>query len=376
MSEARMKHGSETFFIEGEGVLTTQVGGRSGEEADPVSESESPRAAAPLALAADVAPPFRFSRVGPKGTALGATATKKLARAMVVGGGGAGDVPAGYTYLGQFIDHDLTMDRTDVMFGDDVRPVDLLQGRSPRLDLDSLYGNGPGDAASAKFYAGRPAPEDRYDDRDLTRPGEGRARPAARGHRAEQGRQAQGADPRPAQRREPGRRADPPGDDPLPQRGRRQGARVGAGGREVHPGPQAGHPALPVDGPARLPAAHLRHRRPRRRVHERPQARRAGCGADVDPDHARGVLGRRFPARAQHDPGVVQLEPALPRATPGRSTSCSRSRAPAATCSATSGCPATGSPTGGGCTTSRPAGAPGSRHRAETSTTPCGSTAG
>ena len=153
MSEPRMKHGSETFFIEGEGLLTTQVGGRSGQEPDPVSESETPRATAPRALAADVAPPFRFSRVGPRGTALGATATRKLARAMVVGGGGAGDVPAGYTYLGQFIDHDLTMDRTDVMFGDDVRPVDLLQGRSPRLDLDSLYGNGPGDAASARFYS-------------------------------------------------------------------------------------------------------------------------------------------------------------------------------------------------------------------------------
>jgi hypothetical protein len=152
MSQARLKHGSESFFIEGEGLLTTQVGGRTGDEADPVSESESPRVPTPRALAAEV-PPFRFSRVGPKGTALGAAATKKLARAMVVGGGGAGDVPAGYTYLGQFIDHDLTMDRTDVMFGDDVRPVDLLQGRSPRLDLDSLYGNGPGDAASARFYS-------------------------------------------------------------------------------------------------------------------------------------------------------------------------------------------------------------------------------
>ena len=153
MSEARMKHGSESFFIEGEGLLTTQVGGRTGEEPDPVTLSESPAAAAPRALAADVAPPFRFSRVGPKGTALGAAVTRKLARAMVVGGGGAGTVPAGYTYLGQFIDHDLTMDRTDVMLGEDVRPIDLVQGRSPRLDLDSLYGNGPGDAVSAKFYA-------------------------------------------------------------------------------------------------------------------------------------------------------------------------------------------------------------------------------
>ena len=47
MSQAPMRHGSETFFIEGEGLLTTQVGGRGGDEADPVSESESPRAPAP-----------------------------------------------------------------------------------------------------------------------------------------------------------------------------------------------------------------------------------------------------------------------------------------------------------------------------------------
>src|SRR6478609_9331016 len=94
MSEARMRHGSETFFIEGEGLLTTQVGGRTGQEPDPVTEPETPRTVAPRTLAADAAPPFRFSRVGPKGTPLGAAATRKLARAMVVGGGGAGTVPA------------------------------------------------------------------------------------------------------------------------------------------------------------------------------------------------------------------------------------------------------------------------------------------
>ena len=71
---------------------------------------------------------------------------------MVSGGGGEGTIPAGYTYLGQFVDHDLTMDRTDVMLGADVSPTDLLQGRSPRLDLDSLYGAGPGSPASAQFY--------------------------------------------------------------------------------------------------------------------------------------------------------------------------------------------------------------------------------
>ena len=148
-----MRHGSESFFIAGEGLVTTEVGGRSGAGTDPVNESETPSAGAPLLLAAHEAPPFRFSRVGPKGTPLGAAVIRKLARAMVEEGGGTGDIPAGYTYLGQFIDHDLTMDRTTVMLGDDVRPIDMLQGRSPRLDLDSLYGNGPGDAGSAKFYA-------------------------------------------------------------------------------------------------------------------------------------------------------------------------------------------------------------------------------
>jgi Animal haem peroxidase len=147
-----LKHGSESFFIEGEGLLTTELGGRDGDETDPVNVSETPAAAAPKSLAANEAPPFRFSRVGPKGTALDPAIIRKVARAMVAEGGGTGDIPAGFTYLGQFIDHDLTMDRTTVMLGDDVRPVDMLQGRSPRLDLDSLYGNGPGDAGSDKFY--------------------------------------------------------------------------------------------------------------------------------------------------------------------------------------------------------------------------------
>ena len=147
-----MKHGSETFFIEGEGLLTTQVGGRTGDEGDPLSQSDNPKAGRPRPLPAATPPPFRFSRVGPKGHPLNATITRKLARAMVVGGGGAGRIPAGYTYLGQFVDHDLTMDRTDVALGEDVSPAELLQGRSPRLDLDSLYGNGPGNPQSAKFY--------------------------------------------------------------------------------------------------------------------------------------------------------------------------------------------------------------------------------
>ena len=34
-------------------------------------------------------------------------------------GGGQSTIPAGFTYLGQFVDHDLTFDKTDVMLGDE-----------------------------------------------------------------------------------------------------------------------------------------------------------------------------------------------------------------------------------------------------------------
>ena len=148
-----MKHGSETFFIEGEGLLVTQVGGRTGADEDPLDTSDgTPTPPAARALRAAEPPPFRFSRVGPKGTALNNLTTRKLAKAMTTGGGGLGTIPAGYTYLGQFVDHDLTMDRTKLMPLGEVSPTDMLQGRSPRLDLDSLYGAGPGSAESAIFY--------------------------------------------------------------------------------------------------------------------------------------------------------------------------------------------------------------------------------
>ena len=51
------------------------------------------------------------------------------------------EIPAGYTYLGQFIDHDLTFDQTSL--GDlIVDPVAISNFRTPRFDLDGLYGAG------------------------------------------------------------------------------------------------------------------------------------------------------------------------------------------------------------------------------------------
>jgi hypothetical protein len=53
-------------------------------------------------------------------------------------------IPAGYTYLGQFIDHDITFDPVSSLTRQN-DPNALNNFRTPRLDLDSLYGRGPSD---------------------------------------------------------------------------------------------------------------------------------------------------------------------------------------------------------------------------------------
>ena len=54
------------------------------------------------------------------------------------------NIPAGYTYFGQFVDHDITFDpASSLMRQND--PNGLLNFRTPRLDLDNVYGRGPAD---------------------------------------------------------------------------------------------------------------------------------------------------------------------------------------------------------------------------------------
>ena len=53
-------------------------------------------------------------------------------------------IPAGFTYLGQFIDHDITFDPNSQL-DKTSDPFALTNFRTPRLDLDSLYGSGPAD---------------------------------------------------------------------------------------------------------------------------------------------------------------------------------------------------------------------------------------
>ena len=87
-------------------------------------------------------------------------------------------IPAGYTYFGQFIDHDITFDpASSLMRRND--PNGLLNHRTPRLDLDNIYGHGRGQSPylydnddKDKFLIGQVSDTNL---RDLPRNSQGRA---------------------------------------------------------------------------------------------------------------------------------------------------------------------------------------------------------
>ncbi len=204
------RHLRDTYYIVGEGTVYYDPKGKPTTDPDGGGTVPAMRK-------------FRFSRMGPKGEAIPQNVNSGLAEAMTANGGpdSAGPtIPAGFTYLGQFIDHDLTMDRTATALGNAVTIEDLIQGRSPALDLDCVYGRGPDDAEDSKFYSdgirikmGKTAPVPfpdggtnvPLDGFDLPRVGQGSTKLARR------------ADPGSSQRRKPGGRANPSGDDPVSQ---------------------------------------------------------------------------------------------------------------------------------------------------------------
>ena len=139
-----VRHGRDSFFVVGEGVLT----------ADTAAETPALAGAAvpaPHVSEAEELRQFRFSRIGPQGTPVSTELVTAMAETITaVAPDHDGEIPAGFTYLGQFVDHDLTMDKTQAALGSDVTVDQLIQARSPALDLDSLYGRGPAD--DPQFY--------------------------------------------------------------------------------------------------------------------------------------------------------------------------------------------------------------------------------
>lgn len=144
------QHGQTAYYIEGEGFVGED---RVGVRALPLTAFAT-RSAAPDAD--EAARAFRFSRMFPdlppfRPDPAGLIA---LGRAMdeTPSVGDHPDMPAGFTYFGQFLDHDLTFDQTQGLPDSELTPEEIEQGRSPSLDLDSLYGRGP-DLETRRLYA-------------------------------------------------------------------------------------------------------------------------------------------------------------------------------------------------------------------------------
>jgi Putative peptidoglycan binding domain/Animal haem peroxidase len=139
-----VRHGRDSFFVVGEGVL------KGDSAAETTARAEAAMPAPHLSEAAELRQ-FRFSRIGPQGSPTSMELVSAMSETITAAAPDQdGGIPAGYTYLGQFVDHDLTMDATGTALGSDVTVDELIQGRSPALDLDSLYGRGP--AEQPQFY--------------------------------------------------------------------------------------------------------------------------------------------------------------------------------------------------------------------------------
>jgi hypothetical protein len=135
------RHARDSYYVVGEGLLAFDPSG------NPVVRQ--PSAAAEPRM-------FRFSRLGPVGQQTDPAIIAALAKAMTsppTQPDSEPGIPAGFTYLGQFLDHDLTQDRTAVALGQDVTVDELVDGRTPALDLDSLYGRGPKNKDDRRFFA-------------------------------------------------------------------------------------------------------------------------------------------------------------------------------------------------------------------------------
>lgn len=149
------KHGRTEFFIEGEGFAPTEIVPPRLKEMlpDPVVKAKE-AAAVP---AEDPNRSFRFTRIfklpplvpdDKQLIALGQAITDETLSP------GAGDsaIPAGFTYFGQFVDHDITFDRTEGIPTGEIDPATIASGRSPALDLDSVYRGGPDDPEAKGIY--------------------------------------------------------------------------------------------------------------------------------------------------------------------------------------------------------------------------------
>jgi hypothetical protein len=120
------------------------------------SSGVSPQDSVARANTSSTASQSSFGRMFPKLPGLTAPTAQQIADLAQLqrDADPAGDnphVPSGFTYFGQILDHDLTLDSSPQPF-QPVDPGTLLNGRTFRFDLDDVYGGGPG--VSPHLYEG------------------------------------------------------------------------------------------------------------------------------------------------------------------------------------------------------------------------------
>ena len=235
---------------------------------------------------------------------------------------GDSPIPAAYTYFGQFVDHDITLEATSSGTGQtegalaglldaNLAPLaleaitDSLRNlRTGTLDLDTVYGPpAPRDGDEMELgivtaLGNQPPPLDRPP-RAATRP---LPRPPAGAAEHRPGARPRGPDRRPAQRREPHRR-------PAARRVPARPQRAGAPGQRVRAGAAAPAPALPAHRHPRLPAGGSPTRR----------SSTTSCSTATSSTGRaeRGFFlpleyhSRRLPLRAHDGAGRLRLQPQL-----------------------------------------------------------------
>ena len=133
------RHGIDEYFIEGEGIIRPATVHRNRSSGRAVADDSGESSE-------DTERFFRFSRMF-RLPGLCPTDESLIALGEAMEDSPAvldhPSTPAGYTYLGQFIDHDITFDETGDIPNSQLSPEDIINGRTPSLDLDSVYGRGP-----------------------------------------------------------------------------------------------------------------------------------------------------------------------------------------------------------------------------------------
>jgi hypothetical protein len=90
--------------------------------------------------------PVQVANIGHSGVI---AALDDLSMTMRANANADGGAEAGMTFLGQFVDHDVTLDATSAL-GTVIDPAGIRNVRTPGLDLDCVYGDGP--EASPHLY--------------------------------------------------------------------------------------------------------------------------------------------------------------------------------------------------------------------------------